>query len=106
MRSKIVSVLALIILLAAQGLRAQEYSGKGLYLLGDGAAANGRGGTGVSSFGADLFHLNPASIAAWRDGDSASVRRPCLRLYNPDISMVIRPMGDISDPTGMIKHSR
>ncbi len=42
---------------------AENDSGKNLILFGDSASSLGRGGTGVSGFGADLFYLNPASIA-------------------------------------------
>lgn len=54
----------LVIIILALPLPAEEESGMGLLLLGESAASLGRGGTGVSSFGIDLFFLNPASIAA------------------------------------------
>lgn len=44
--------------------RALSDSGRSLLLLGDSAAALGRGGTGVSMHYFDLFYLNPASIAS------------------------------------------
>jgi outer membrane protein OmpA-like peptidoglycan-associated protein/flagellar hook assembly protein FlgD len=57
--------LAFILLITtALTVYAKNDSGKNLILFGDSASSLGRGGTGVSGYGADLFYLNPASIAA------------------------------------------
>ena len=53
-----------IVFMSGIGLHAKEYNGKGLYLLGDSAAAFGRGGTGASAQGLELFDMNPAAIAS------------------------------------------
>ncbi|MCL1910889.1 MAG: OmpA family protein [Leptospirales bacterium] len=78
---------AFIFLLSA-GAYAREYNGKGLYLLGDSAAALGRGGTGVSSEGVELFYMNPASIAQLeRAGLSLQYGDLAGRFHNPDITL-------------------
>ena len=38
------------------------YSGKGLKLHGDSASSMGKGGTGISSYGVDLFHSKSNSF--------------------------------------------
>jgi outer membrane protein OmpA-like peptidoglycan-associated protein/flagellar hook assembly protein FlgD len=53
----------ILIISAVLPVYAKNDSGKELILFGDSASSLGRGGTGVSAFGADLFYLNPASIA-------------------------------------------
>lgn len=51
------------LLLAAGGVSADMYRGNKIHLIGNSTEALGRGGAGVASSGADLFYLNPASIA-------------------------------------------
>ncbi len=43
---------------------AKDDSGHNILLFGDSAASLGRGGTGAAFYGADIFYLNPASIAS------------------------------------------
>jgi outer membrane protein OmpA-like peptidoglycan-associated protein/flagellar hook assembly protein FlgD len=54
----------ILVITSALPLYAKNDSGKELILFGDSASSLGRGGTGVSAYGADLFYMNPASIAA------------------------------------------
>ena len=85
-----ISALAFFISLSIQGLQAQDYSGRGLYLLGDSAAAMGRAGTGVSSFGTDLFYQNPASVATLeRWGLGLQYGNLLGNIYNPDITIAL-----------------
>lgn len=69
---------------------AVTHDGKSLYLWGDSAASLGRGGTGVASFGTDLFYLNPASIAtAERLGVGVQFGTLQGSYVNPDISFAL-----------------
>jgi len=88
---KRIKLLLISILLLSPGLLlAQEYSGKNLYLFGDSPISMGRGGTGVASFGTDLFYLNPASIAnAERMGLSLQYGNLFGSIYNPDITIAV-----------------
>ncbi len=66
---------------------AATYSGKGLFLFGDSATSLGRGGTGVSGLGTDLFYLNPAALStAERFGLSLNYGTLGGSYYNPDIT--------------------
>jgi len=66
------------------------YSGKGLKLHGDSASSMGKGGTGISSYGVDLFHLNPASIANYeRIGLGIQYGNLLGGFINPDVSVAI-----------------
>lgn len=82
-------ITAFFIFISAAAL-AQSYSGKGLYLLGSSPLSIARAGTGVASFGSELFYLNPASIAEterWALG----IQYGSLAggYSNPDISLVL-----------------
>ena len=59
----ITRLITAIILITSSHLFAKSDSGRNLFLLGDSTASQGRGGTGVSTYGTDIFYLNPASIA-------------------------------------------
>jgi outer membrane protein OmpA-like peptidoglycan-associated protein/flagellar hook assembly protein FlgD len=65
-------------------------SGKLLYLYGNSAAAMGRGGTGVSGYGPDLFNLNPATSAEL-ERVSASVQYGDLAggVTNPEFGLML-----------------
>ena len=66
------------------------YSGKGLKLHGDSVASMGKGGTGVSSYGLDLFHLNPATISNYeRIGVGLQYGNLFGGFINPDFSLAI-----------------
>ena len=79
---------AALIFLLPGGAYARDYNGKGLYLLGDSAAALGRGGTGVSSEGVELFYMNPASIARLeRVGLGLQYGDLAGHFLNPDITL-------------------
>ncbi|MCL2025884.1 MAG: OmpA family protein [Leptospirales bacterium] len=69
---------------------ARDYNGKGLYLLGDSAAALGRGGTGVSAEGVELFYMNPASIAQLeRAGLGLQYGNLAGHFRNPNITLAL-----------------
>ncbi len=71
-------------------LYAKNDSGKNLILFGDSASSLGRGGTGVSGYGAELFYLNPASIAASERVElGLQYGTLGLRYGNPDISFAL-----------------
>ncbi len=83
-------LLTLLVFIFHNSVKAIQDSGKNILLIGDSASSLGRGGTGVSSEGVDLFYLNPASIA--------SMDRTCFSLqygtiggqyYNPDLSLAV-----------------
>jgi outer membrane protein OmpA-like peptidoglycan-associated protein/flagellar hook assembly protein FlgD len=69
-----------------------EQQGKNLFLFGDSAISLGRGGTGVSESGTNLFYYNPASIAGLeRVGVDINYGTLPIQTnyYNPDISFAI-----------------
>ena len=69
---------------------AKNDSGKNLILFGDSASALGRGGTGASSYGADLFYLNPASIAPLERAEFALQYGTLdFRYNNPEFSLAL-----------------
>ncbi len=81
---------AAIIIFTAMSASAIQHSGKSLQLWGDSAASLGRAGTGVASFGTDLFYLNPASIApAERLGFGLQYGNLAGQYYNPDITIAV-----------------
>jgi outer membrane protein OmpA-like peptidoglycan-associated protein/flagellar hook assembly protein FlgD len=65
-------------------------SGKLLYLYGNSAAAMGRGGAGVSGYGADLFYMNPATSAEL-ERVSASLQYGDLAgaVTNPQVGLLV-----------------
>jgi len=80
------------ILFTGISVNAGQNIGKNLYLYGDSAISLGRAGTGVSSFGTDLFYLNPASIAdaeRIRIGLNYGTLPIQTRYCNPDISISV-----------------
>ncbi len=82
--------MSLIYLFSATLLLAKNDSGKNLNLLGDSASSLGRGGTGVSVPGADIFYLNPASIgSAERIEFGLQYGSLDLTYNNPDISLAV-----------------
>lgn len=82
--------LALFFFVFQNSANALHDSGRDLLLIGDSASSLGRGGTGVSSEGVDLFYLNPASIASV-DSIGFSLQYGTLesRYYNPDLSLAV-----------------
>ncbi|PKL41196.1 MAG: hypothetical protein CVV44_00735 [Spirochaetae bacterium HGW-Spirochaetae-1] len=90
MKKIVLSCAIIISIFSITMAHAQVYSGKGLYLYGDSAANMGRGTAGVSSFGTDLFYLNPASIATLeRLGLSLQYGNLGGNIYNPDITIAV-----------------
>ncbi|MDY6935735.1 MAG: OmpA family protein [Spirochaetota bacterium] len=92
MRKGIIFVLSVVtvLMLLSQQLFAKRDSGLNLILLGDSAISLGRGGTGVSSQGVDLFYLNPASIAfSERLGFGIQFGTLDFGFYNPNISVAL-----------------
>lgn len=87
---KIRGITAAVLLLLAAAAFAKEYDSKGLFMLGDGAAALGRGGTGVAASGADLLYLNPAA-AAGLERAALSLQYGNLGggVYNPNVSFAV-----------------
>ncbi len=85
-------IILLCIIVAPLALFAHEQKGKRIYMLGDSAASLGRGGTGVSSFGAEFFYLNPASIGNAERYD-VSMQYGTIpidtRYFNPDLTFAI-----------------
>ncbi len=69
---------------------AESHSARLLSLYGDSAAALGRGGTGVTARGVDLFYHNPASIAGI-ERFSLGLQYGTLdgAYYNPDLAIAI-----------------
>ncbi|MFH0976880.1 MAG: OmpA family protein [Spirochaetota bacterium] len=71
-------------------LYAKNDSGKNLILFGDSASSLGRGGTGVSGLGADLFYINPASIASSERLEfGLQYGTLGFRFSNPDIAFAL-----------------
>lgn len=80
----------IIILFLILPVYAKNDSGKNLLLFGDSASSLGRGGTGVSAYGVDLFYMNPASIAA-SERIELGLQYGTLgfRYHNPDFSLAV-----------------
>jgi outer membrane protein OmpA-like peptidoglycan-associated protein/flagellar hook assembly protein FlgD len=88
---KRITIFVLFVLYAAiLPAYAKNDSGKNLILFGDSASSLGLGGIGVSSFGADLFYLNPASIAPLERFElGLQYGTLGFRYSNPDVSFAI-----------------
>ncbi len=90
MIKKIIILIVVVLFMAILPLNAKNDSGKNIILFGDSASSQGRGGTGVSAPGADLFYLNPASIAPLeRIEFGLQYGTLGFRYSNPDISFAI-----------------
>lgn len=92
MKKRLVYTLSLALFLFAfqNSASAVRDSGRNLLLLGNAASSLGRGGTGVSSEGVDLFYINPASIAGM-DSIGLSLQYGTIegRYHNPDLSLAV-----------------
>ncbi|HEY1404990.1 MAG TPA: hypothetical protein VF857_00130, partial [Spirochaetota bacterium] len=84
------TALTLTVFCASIPLYAGEpQSAHNLFLFGNSAASLGRGGTGVSGYGADLFSTNPATAAlVERVSLSAQYGSLAGDYYNPELSLL------------------
>ena len=84
-------VLTIMVVFTAY-LSAEPQHGRSLYQYGNSAASMGRAGTGVSSTGVELFHINPASIAA-AERLGLGLQYGSLPLpnnyYNPEVALAV-----------------
>ena len=64
MKKTMALLITFTLIFTAVELYAKDDSGHNLVLFGDSGASLGRGGTGITLSGSDLFYLNPASIAS------------------------------------------
>lgn len=89
LRNNLIFIVCAIVLLSGP-LSAKNDSGKNILLLGDSAAALGRGATGVSLYGVDLFYLNPAAVAE-SERIELGLQYGTLGMYyhNPDFSLAL-----------------
>lgn len=87
MKVKIYAIILFFIFISSTAFSA-TYSGKGIYLFGDSAISLGRGGTGISGLGTDLFYLNPAALStAERFGVALNYGDLGGGYYNPDLTV-------------------
>jgi len=90
MKKLAISAFMFVVVLLSADVFAASHSGKNQYLLGNSAAALGRGGTGVSAFGTDTFYLNPASVASHeRMGFGLQFGTLQGGLINPDLTFAL-----------------